>query len=161
MTLSANFQGATDAGTTAVSRWVAFPPPRNDEHTRLRVLAARHPSGASTSALENSEGAGNAGCRPHPRALRAKKVHLRTQATTGQPKQSGIPCAMALRLIRVLPGVPGLLASVARAFVTCRLDPSVGGPGRRDFAVRERSFRRRAQRALNPLASIASRRQRP
>jgi len=33
-----------------------------------------------------------------------------------QPKQSGIPCAMVYRLIRALPGVPGLIASVARSF---------------------------------------------
>ena len=41
-----------------------------------------------------------------------------------------------LRLIRDLPGVPGLLASVTCRFVTRRLDASVGAPGPRDFAVR-------------------------
>ena len=30
--------------------------------------------------------------------------------TTGSAGSTGIPCAMVLRLIRVLPGVPGLLA---------------------------------------------------
>jgi hypothetical protein len=33
--------------------------------------------------------------------------------TTGTPKRSGIPCAMVLRLIHDLPGVPGFLATVA------------------------------------------------
>jgi len=47
-----------------------------------------------------------------------------------------IPCAMVLRLIRDLPGVPGLLATVARELVH-ELDPSVGGSGPHDFAVRE------------------------
>src|SRR5579871_2598197 len=43
-------------------------------------------------ALFKPEGAGNTGCWPHPRALRAKKVCiLRTQATTGQPKQPAFP----------------------------------------------------------------------
>jgi hypothetical protein len=51
------------------------------------------------------------------------------------PKHSGIPCAMVLRLIRALPGVPGLIASVTREIVH-GLDPSVGRSGPRDFAVR-------------------------
>jgi len=41
-----------------------------------------------------------------------------------------------LVLLRALPGVPGLLATVARTFVTHKLDPSVGGSGPHDFAVR-------------------------
>jgi hypothetical protein len=32
-----------------------------------------------------------------------------------QPRHPGIPCAMVLRLIRDLPGVPGLFATVIRA----------------------------------------------
>src|SRR5262249_37742317 len=44
-----------------------------------------------------SEGAGNAGCLSHPQPCgRMKKA--RKQVTTGTPKQSGIPCAMVLRL---------------------------------------------------------------
>jgi hypothetical protein len=39
-----------------------------------------------------------------------------------------------LRLIRALPGVPGLLASVACGLVIRKLDPSVGGSGPHDFA---------------------------
>jgi hypothetical protein len=42
---------------------------------------------------------------------------------------------MVLRLLRDLPGVPGLLATIAREFLH-ELDPSVGGPGPHDFAVR-------------------------
>jgi hypothetical protein len=41
-----------------------------------------------------------------------------------------------LRLIRGLLGAPGFLATVARRFVACELDPSIGGSGQRDFAVR-------------------------
>ena len=55
--------------------------------------------------------------------------------TTGQPKHSGIPCAMVYGLLRTLPGVPGLLATVTREFVH-GLDPSVGGSGPYDLAVR-------------------------
>src|SRR5689334_12666667 len=52
-----------------------------------------------------------------PAALCAERVGG-TQAvvTTGWPKSHGIPCAMVLRLLRDLPGVSGLLASVPRAF---------------------------------------------
>jgi hypothetical protein len=43
-------------------------------------------------ALRKREGAGNTGCWPHPRALRAKKLCIsRTQATTGQPGQPAFP----------------------------------------------------------------------
>jgi len=49
--------------------------------------------------------------QPHPYGPPANKKaggsHHRCAET------SGIPCAMVLRLIRDLPGVPGLLASVA------------------------------------------------
>jgi hypothetical protein len=51
-----------------------------------------------------------------------------------------------LRLIRALPGVPGLLAPVPRARDP-GLDPSVGGSGPHDFAVREGAFVRRGNRA--------------
>jgi len=43
---------------------------------------------------------------------------------------------MGQRLIRDLPGVPGLLATVACEFVIRKLDPSVGRSGPRDFAAR-------------------------
>ncbi len=45
-----------------------------------------------------------------------------------------IPCAMVL-MLRALPGVPGLIASVARECVH-GLDPSVGRSGPHDLAVR-------------------------
>jgi hypothetical protein len=50
--------------------------------------------------------------RTHPQPC-VQQRKARKQVTTGTPKQSGIPCAMVLRLIRALPGVPGFLATVA------------------------------------------------
>jgi len=50
-------------------------------------------------------------------------------------ERAGIPCATALRLIRVLPGVPGFLAPVARNH-PCELGASVGASGPHDFTVR-------------------------
>jgi len=67
---------------------------------------------------------------------------------------------MVLRLIRALLGVPGLLAAVACRLVTRRLDPSVGGSGPHDFAVRQDVFVH-ATRALNTLPATASHPQRP
>jgi hypothetical protein len=64
---------------------------------------------------------------------------------------------MVLRLIRALPGVPGLLATVACEFVTRKLDPSVGRSGPHDFAARLRP----SVRLALPKASIAFRAQRP
>ena len=61
--------------------------------------------------------------------------------TTGTSRTSGLPCAMALRLIRDLPR--------DRLSCPCRprsssaphdLDASVGAPGPRDFVVRMTSF---------------------
>jgi hypothetical protein len=49
------------------------------------------------------------------------------------------------------PRRPGLLAAVACNIIACRLDPSVGGSGPRNFAVRIRRIR------LAPSASIAAR----
>jgi hypothetical protein len=49
--------------------------------------------------------------QPHPQpCVQWKKA--RKQVTTGEPKQSGIPCAMVYGLSRALPGVPGFLATV-------------------------------------------------
>jgi hypothetical protein len=67
---------------------------------------------------------------------------------------------MVLRLIRDLLGVPGFLATVASRIITTRLDPSVGGSGPHDFAVREAVFVRAARATRDSLTSIASRAQR-
>ena len=78
-------------------------------------------------------------------------------------QNTGIPCAMVLRLIRALLGVPGFLATVAGGSSSADLIPasgSVGGSGPHDFVVREDAFVRAAFAALNILTSIASRAQR-
>ena len=98
-----------------------------------------------------SEGAGNAGCLSHPQpCVQVKKA--RKQVTTGTPKQSGIPCAMVLRLISCSPRSAGLDSLRRPGFMTAGLDPSVGGPGPHDFAVRPRPAL-----VCTARASIASR----
>ena len=67
--------------------------------TRLRDLAA-HFARALASTFRAQEGAGKAGCTLHPRSrarcLRIKEMHTSIQV---KRRQSGLPCAMALRLI--------------------------------------------------------------
>src|SRR5579862_9875000 len=57
------------------------------------------------------EGAGNAGCSTAPAFLWAEKKNA--HKSSGRAETSGTPCAMALRLLRALPGVPGFLATIA------------------------------------------------
>jgi len=80
------------------------------------------------------------------------RLQQKTQAavTTGSAA-TGIPCAMGYGLWRALPGVPGLLAPVAREFVH-ELDPSVGRSGPHAFAVRDQ-----LHSSDEAAASIASR----
>src|ERR1700758_3158690 len=47
--------------------------------------------------------------------------------TTGQAGSTGIPCAMVLRLIRDLPGVPGLIATVTLRYRAQGLTSASGG----------------------------------
>src|SRR5262249_47655780 len=70
-----------------------------------------------------------------PVASCAAKKHT-SKYTTGPPKQSGLPCAMAYDLWRALPGVRDLIVTVACRFVTRRLSTSPGVPGPHVFAVR-------------------------
>jgi len=84
---------------------------------------------------------------------------LRTQATTGQPEQPALPAQWFYGLY--------VVSSVRRAFWPpspedhhFRLDPSVGGSGPHDFAVRDDAFVG-ATSALSILASTAARLQRP
>src|SRR5437868_4319891 len=83
------------------------------------------------------ENRGRRECRMHdaPAASRGKLKNHTSKVTTGTPKQTDIPRAMVYSLFRALPGVPGLIATVARGPIH-GLDASVGAPGPHDFAVR-------------------------
>ena len=111
---------------------------------------ARRPRDAVDMPSRNDEGAGKTGCWPHPWSACNKKHAAEPQA---QPKTTGLPCAMVLRLIRALPGAPGFLATMIRAKqASQRLhdvrahvvqDTSVGVSGPHDFAVRHPASRPR------------------
>src|SRR5580692_7622254 len=83
------------------------------------------PGDAMKFAPSDNEGAGNAGCRVHPQPCLQQRNNAQA-SHTGTPQQSGIPCAMVLRLIRDLPGVPGLLATVLGGLSSANLMPASG-----------------------------------
>ena len=103
------------------------------------------------------------GARPHPQPRGQKRVERPTSVvTTGTPKRSGIPCAMVLRLLRALPGVPGFLATVACADRSRKLDPSVEGTGPHGLTVRERAARLAARpRPSHPAPRVVTIAKRP
>ena len=66
--------------------------------------------------------------------------------------QTGVSCAMVLRLIPRSPWRPGFLATIAPKKLASReLDASVGASGPHGFSVRKKALS-----SLAPLASIAS-----
>src|SRR6185312_12059952 len=71
--------------------------------------------------MKRAQGMPDAGRTHGPPATKKQAA-----VTTGKAGTTGIPCAMVLRLIRALPGVPGLLASVALRNVSQRLIPASG-----------------------------------
>ena len=89
------------------------------------------------------------------RSLACEVKSARKQVTTGTPKQSGIPCTMVYGLIRDLPGVRALIATVVPQTSLAELDLGVGRSGPHGFTVRIARF------VLRTKASIASRSQRP
>jgi hypothetical protein len=77
---------------------------------------------------------------PHPQpCVQGKKA--RKQVTTGQPKQSGTPCATVLAAASYSPRGAGLVSPRHVPIITGRLDLSVGRSGPYDLAVRARVAR--------------------
>ena len=83
-------------------------------------------------------------------AVSRKKREVVTTGPTGAIRLS--PRNGFNGFLRALLGEPGFLATLADGIIFHRLDPSIGGPGPHDFAVREKL---RSSHAA--LASIASR----
>jgi hypothetical protein len=83
------------------------------------------------------------------------RLQQRKQAavTTGTPQHHGIPCAMVLRLIRDLPGVPGLIATVALRNVSQSLTPASGC---QDHTTSPSASARFVSRAKASIASRAN-----
>jgi len=107
-----------------------------------RVTAPRSrdticPSFASSSPFENerAQGTPDAGRTRGSCVQRNCAFHARKQRQGSRDNRRSL--RDGLRLIRPLLGVPGFLAAVAsRDHLSAKLDPSVGGSGPYDFAVR-------------------------
>ena len=92
--------------------------------------------------------------RRSTRASRMRKAH--GQGLQVQPGHPGFPRAMALRLIRALPGERPFLPPLLHGPYQQR-SARVAAPGPHDFAVRCRRFVRQTKARLTPQASIATR----
>jgi len=91
----------------------------------VRVLAARMPKLCQTSPSDMEEGAGNAGCWPHP--WPASKRKSWRQLPQVQPEQPAFPARWLYGLYRALPGNRAFLLPSPAAFVTpARLTPASG-----------------------------------
>ncbi|CCE01874.1 conserved hypothetical protein [Bradyrhizobium sp. STM 3809] len=106
--------------------------------TASRPRGGRRPSLADDIALdiiERARGMPGEGLTHGPPAEKKQAA-----VTTGSAGHSGIPRAMALRLIRGLPGAPAVWPPSVGARRALDLDTSFGVSGHHDFAVRAGSF---------------------
>ena len=87
--------------------------PRNDERAKTFSRRDSPEFWDRYSAPRKTEGAGNAGCWPHPRALRAQECAFHARKQRQVPPKHRHSLHDGLRLIRVLLGAPGCLATVA------------------------------------------------
>ena len=124
------------------------------------------PRFSKTTSPQNQEGAGNAGCLLHPRSRVqkcAQKAHTSIQV---QSEQSGIPCAMVLRLIprsprrriRLVTVAGGLMVSRARsgfAKTSADLTPATGARTTR-LCRPHPVFANRLRRAFEQAAEVLS-----
>ncbi len=134
---------------------------RNDEDMRRRSRGAISRPSHGIRRPSRREGAGNAGRWPHPQPRLQWKKQT-SVVTTGKTERSALPAQWFLRLLRALPGVSGLLASVACGIITRKLDPSVEGTGPHGLTVRTRTARLAAQaRPSHPASRLVTMAERP
>jgi len=116
----------------------------HSENATLRSRGALRPRFASRLSLLENRGRreGRESTDSHgPRAIRKHG-----EGTTGSAETPGLPCAMALRLIRALPRNRALLLLSPRDHLA-QLGLSVGRPGPHDFDVRISAVRPHDQKS--------------
>ncbi len=126
---------------------------RGEGNTASRSRRAFRPSFANNvrpspnrGRMRSQEGRREDRMRAAPAVSRAKaeeKAHTSIQV---QRKQSGLPCAMVLRLIRDLPGDRLFVTIISEKLVSQKLDASTGASEPHDFAVRFSAVRQRRLR---------------
>src|ERR1043166_9062814 len=85
---------------------------------------------------QKSEGAGKTGCLLHPRSRVRFAQTKRHTSIQGSGKHSGLPCAMALRLITCSPRRTALLPPSSAKACFRELSASTAAPEPHDFTVR-------------------------
>src|SRR5580693_3909596 len=103
--------------------------------TQIRGPAAQFASGlCGIWPSSKTEGAGKAGCWPHP----WPREVVREVVTTGSTGQNPtFPAQWFYGFLRALPGEPGFFATIApKKLASQELDTSIGVSGPHDFAVR-------------------------
>jgi hypothetical protein len=98
----------------------------DDVKTQLRIPAAGNARVMHRSCPSEREGAGNAGCRPHPQPRVQIKRSTRASSPQVRRTHSGIPCAMVLRLIPCSPRGTGLVSPRRTAKISRSLTPASG-----------------------------------
>src|ERR1700738_3226296 len=127
-------------------------------HSRGAIcVRVMHPTVAPS---EDREGAGNAGCTPHPPPrVQTKKTHA------GQHRYAEITPALPAQwlygLLRALPGVSGVLVTVAAQNRFAQLDPSIEGTGPHGLTVRVAPHVFDATRPSQPAPRIVTIAKRP
>jgi hypothetical protein len=137
-------------GRREIKHTSAFP-----RHDRARVFA-------TSLTLANREGAGNAGARAEPAALRAKVKS--TQASHHRSaERSGIPCAMVLRFPSCSPRRPGLLSpsSAQCASIVADLISASGYQAHTTSPSAWRPSSRAQQRPSRPAPNVRDDRETP
>jgi hypothetical protein len=118
--------------------------------------------GFCASCLPSSrEGAGNAGCWPHPRALRAKKLHFYARKKSQGSRNTRHSLRNGFTAYTCSPRCAGLFGHRRPAKRPAGLDPSVGGSGPHDFAVRSGAFVSRARASIAARAYVRDDRDTP
>jgi hypothetical protein len=153
------------AARAPLCKRLAFVAGNDAESVSIRISNSRYTS-ASRGGMRprfacrcpSREGAGNAGCAPHPRSRVQrveKKTHTSIQGSGGNPT---FPAQWLYGLYRAHPGVSGFPASVAsrnlalwpgRAFAPPKdLTPTTEASGPHDFTVRSGIVRLACRRPL-------------
>src|SRR5947199_995887 len=116
-------------------------------HSRGLILA-RVLQICCPSLVKRAQGKPGADCARSPMCVGVLPKCTRVKPQV-QPRHPGFPRAMALRLIRALPGEAAFLAPVAGGTYRQR-SARVAAPGPHDFAVRCKRFAWRAKARLTP-----------
>ena len=153
------FQRQRCLSRTAAAYWV----PRSSRGTTAegvdtpsRSRGTKCPRSASFVSLSRREGAGNTGCWPHPRVLRAKKDALCARKQRQGSRDNRRSLRDGLRLIRDLLGVPGFSSLRRLEIISPGLIPASGDRDRTISPSAIRASSLRASRPSHPASRLVT-----